>query len=167
LPDANFHLVLSPDCWRGFSGEGQLLTQLCSDAGEARLGETLDWSQVLTRQQLEHLTGLSASDLDASLARLGGRGQLGYDLSVSGYFRRHLPFDYDKLEALHPRLKAAQSLRVEWREEVAWVESGETRYRVGWDGSEAHCNCPWYAQYRLQRGPCKHILAAHLDLEKS
>ena len=35
LPGARFHLVLSPDTWRGFSGEGQVLEELA--AGEPAL----------------------------------------------------------------------------------------------------------------------------------
>lgn len=161
MEDAHFFLVLSPDVWRGFSGEGQVLTPLSSQEEEDRVLEFLDWSGTWSIAQLEERAG---KPVETALARLASRGLVGFDLAERGYFRRHLPYRYDQIEALHPRLLEARKLKVEWNQEVAWVESGDTRYRVAWEGNQALCNCPWFAQHALQRGPCKHILAAHMDL---
>jgi hypothetical protein len=161
-----FTLVLSSEVWRGFSGEGQLLQHLLHEA-PLDWAERLPWDQVLSLESLTTLSGFGGTELQAALARLAARGQLGYDLALEGYFKRPLPYDFGQLEKLHPRLQAARQLTVRWQGEQAAVASGDVEYRVGWKGSEAFCNCSWYAQHRLERGPCKHILAAQWSLEES
>ena len=39
----------------------------------------------------------------------------------------------------------------------------EHRVRLMPDGDK--CTCPWYSKHQNERGPCKHILAAHLLIE--
>jgi len=49
---------------------------------------------------------------------------------------------------------------------VVEVHSGKTRYRVRLLEDGARCTCPWFAKHRGARGPCKHVLAAQLVLER-
>lgn len=139
-PDSHFHLVISPEVWRGFSGEGQLLFPLSQPALEG--------------QQ------------EQSLAVLANQGKLGYDLDLGEYFYRPLPYPFARLAELHPRLQQARKLTVDWQDGQAWVASSGTTYRVAWQSQRPQCNCPWFARHQLDRGPCKHILAAQLDLER-
>jgi hypothetical protein len=161
-PDSHFHLVISPEVWRGFSGEGQLLFPL----NRSELGSSLSWGQVLDRQTLLQQGSLAPGELEQSLALLANQGQLGYDLDLAEYFYRPLPYPFARFVDLHPRLQQAKKLTVDWQDGQAWVDSSGTTYRVAWQGHQPHCNCPWYARHQLERGPCKHILAAQLDLEK-
>lgn len=150
-PDSHFHLVISPEVWRGFSGEGQLLFPL----NRSELGGLAEQAFV----QPERLT-------PADLVLLANQGKLGYDLDLEEYFFRPLPYPFARLVELHPRLLQARKLTVDWQDGQAWVASSGTTYRVAWQGQQAQCNCPWFARHQLERGPCKHILAAQLGLEK-
>jgi hypothetical protein len=66
-----------------------------------------------------------------------------------------------RLEALSPRLVAARALGAEPIDGGFEVRSGDRTYLVhrrtdgGWG-----CTCPWWAEHRGGRGPCKHVLAA-------
>ncbi|MFN8610683.1 MAG: SWIM zinc finger family protein [Vulcanimicrobiota bacterium] len=151
MPEARFSLVLSPEVWRGFSGEGQLLLPPAPEAPQPEI--ELDWHRRLQSLDVRQLN------------RLALRGQLGYQLDW-GYFYRPLPYPYARLLDLEPRLQQARKLSVKWDGGQAWVDSSGTPYRVAWEGSRALCNCPWYAKHGLERGPCKHILAAQIDLDK-
>ena len=110
---ARFHLVLSPDVWRGFSGEGQALTALAGSDWEAalpRVRAALKWEAVIDVPRLSRQTGLSDESLRAALAALGARGLVGFDLGEGAYFHRELPFDLSLVEALQPRLQGARKL---------------------------------------------------------
>lgn len=179
-PDARFFLVLSPEVWRGFSGEGQLLADLALEAGEpavevvrARLGAP----GLLPPELLARRCGLSQASVRAALARLAGRGLVGFDLHAGTYFHRELPFDLSLVEALQPRLVAARRLvaaggvRVEQRGPAggeAWVRGTDVEHRVQLDAEGgARCTCPWYARHHGERGPCKHVLAVQIALESA
>jgi hypothetical protein len=65
LDDASFHMILSPDASRGFSGEGQVLTQLAKGRGEAALAgvkASLKWQ---SRMDPASLAGQLNFDEDA------------------------------------------------------------------------------------------------------
>lgn len=85
VPGGRFTLVLSPDPFRGFSGEGTLLTLLTDSAAEAHarrlLGE-LGWSPVVDPTDLAERTGLAADQVASGLAWLAACGRLGYDLTA-------------------------------------------------------------------------------------
>ena len=123
---------------------------------------------------LAHEAGLDADLVARSLAVLSGLGLLGYDLSLGGYFSRHLPFDADALGTLHPRLADAHQLAgdmavrvegVDGDEVVATVVSGKNEYRVRTspDAGSFSCTCKWYADKGARQGPCKHVLAVRLQ----
>lgn len=162
LPEARFHLVLSPEVWRGFSGEGQVLGQLLSPADSERLRQALSWQPVLSVEELSARSGLTGPEVLSALAHLGSRGVVGYDLELGGWFHRTLPYDYSLVEEMHPRLKAARKLvesgGVRREGEQAWVRGTQVEHRV----RSGRCTCPWFAAHQGERGPCKHVLAVQL-----
>jgi len=178
--DSRFVLVLSPDVWRGFSGEGQTLSALARGSTRDALTATrgaLRWQNAINAEEIAASAGVPVDDVRTALADLAASGFVGYDLAESSYFRRELPFDMGTNRERQPRLRAAEKLLAEERVEIerdgnairAWVSSGGVTYRVAFeaDGEGARCTCPWYAKHRETRGPCKHVLAARLFLERA
>jgi hypothetical protein len=175
--NSRFHLVLSPELWRGFSGEGQVLERLAgrgSDEAVAKARAALSWHPHVDMTDLQSRTGLDAPDLDRALAALGARGLVGYDLHEGRYFHRELPFDLAMVEKLQPRLQAARKLidggeiKITTRSEElveAWVPGSGVKQRVRLAGDGAKCTCTWYAKHRGERGPCKHVLAVQILVE--
>lgn len=171
VPDGVFTLVLSPSSSRGFSGEGQALYALSFDSDrelEEKLVRALGWDTPKTVAELASRMERSEEETERALARLSARGELGYDLKQEGFYRRELPFIPPDLESLHPRLKSARALldSVRYEGGRAMVDSGDTTYVVSWTDGEASCNCPWFSGHSLDRGPCKHILAAQWSLRR-
>ncbi len=177
LPEARFHLLLSPDVWRGFSGEGQVLTSLASSAHEKHLDKiekSLAWESVIDVGKLSRQTGASPEEVRSSLAVLGTRGLVGYDLETSSYFHRVLPFDLSLVEQLQPRLVNARKLIADGKVRIskqtperteAFVAGTDVEHFVRISETESKCTCPWYAKNQGERGPCKHVLAVQLMLE--
>lgn len=174
---ARFHLVLSPDVWRGFSGEGQALAELASREWQTalpRVRAALRWEAKIDALRVAQQTGLEASFIRNALAALGAQGLVGFDLGEGAYYQRELPFDLTRVEALQPRLIAARKLldghKVRRGERTADV----AEFFVSGTGVEHHvrlmtggeqCTCPWYSKHQGQRGPCKHLLAAQMTLD--
>jgi hypothetical protein len=159
-----FTLVLSPDPYRGFSGEGTLLTLLSHTDAEVhgrRLLHELGWSPVVDQADLVRRTGMSAADVATGLAWLSASGRLGYDVVDQAWFHRELPIDSDRVLRRNPRLVAARGLvsdgAVE-RNGDGWRVRG-SRGDIYWVTSELRCGCAWEAEHAGGRGPCKHILA--------
>ena len=175
VPGARLTLVLSPDVWRGFSGEGRALHRLADAASAgsaAAVRGALGWEPRLSVELLGEATGLSSDAVDRALAALAVSGIVGYDLADGTYFRRELPFDLDAGERLQPRLRDARRLvqasavRLEpigANGLSAWVAgAGGVEYRVHSTAEGWSCTCPWYGRHRGDRGPCKHVLAVQL-----
>lgn len=172
--DARFHLVLSPELWRGFSGEGQVLEKLAqerSDAEVARARAALNWNPQIEPAELAQQAQLNGGEVERALAALGARGLVGFDLHEGRYFHRELPFDLELVEKLQPRLKAARKLveggEIEFSsrtEELveAWVPGSGVKQRVKITPDGARCTCTWYAKHQGDRGPCKHVLAVQI-----
>lgn len=174
LPDARLSYSLTPDRYRGYSGEGALLDSL---SGEG-VGEDADLiSAVLAfeaRVDIDHLsreTALSVDRVRTGLSVLQSNGRIGWDLHEQAFFHRELPMDSGRVDQDNPRLVAARELVasgcVEQAEEhVGYfrVSSGSTVYLVILQEGSASCSCPWHARHRGNRGPCKHILAAHIRI---
>ena len=179
--DCRFHLVISPEVWRGFSGEGQALESLAS-ADESALPKVralLKWQSVIDRDELARTAKLKPATIDGTLKLLGTRGLVGFDLTEQAYFHREMPFDISQVEKLQPRLIAARKLidadKVRLQKQtktsaVFQVTGSGVEYRVTINsGKEAtfKCTCPWYNKHGIKRGPCKHILASQIVLEES
>ncbi|SOC53764.1 SWIM zinc finger family protein [Ornithinimicrobium cerasi] len=167
LPGATLTLVLSPEIYRGFSGEGGLLTALAAaSAGDAasRLLEHLAWEPLIDRAALASATGLSPADLEAGIAYLAASGKVGYDLLAQSWFHRELPWDTARAEGDNPRLRAARQLvasgALTATAEGWTVRSEDSRHFV--TGDPIGCTCLWWAKYSGSRGPCKHVLATRL-----
>lgn len=163
-------LVLNVEPWRGFSGDGGLLHHIAKDAqGMAAVRAHLHWQDHIVAAELAETTGLSDDAVETALAQLASAGQLGFDLATGAYFHRVLPFDMTRIDALNPRLKAAKALvsdgAVRRDGERIEVQSENVVHRVSLDDEGWRCTCPWYAKNGRARGPCKHILAAELELD--
>ena len=179
LDEARFHLVLSPEVWRGFSGEGQVLGDLASVDGKrslARVQASLKWQSRIEVPSLATQFSLSENAVKAALSVLGARGLVGFDLAEGNYFHRELPFDLSQVEKLQPRLKDARKLLErlgvqifrQTKDEIEALVAGTgVEHRVRVSSDQARCTCPWFAKHRGTRGPCKHVLAVQIFAEEN
>lgn len=172
-----FTLVLSPERWRGFSGEGQLLGALAMDQVDealARVQASLHWQDRLDLEELSRESGLGREALADALALLAARGHVGFDLQDGAWFHRSLPFDLEQVKRLHPRLQNARKLAEAGAVQLeaateglrARVQSGDVSYQVSVTGIDSTCSCPWFSKHHGERGPCKHILATRIVAEE-
>jgi hypothetical protein len=173
LPGARLTLALSPDPYRGFSGEGTLLMLLTDEDAERygrQLVEELGWSAAVDAAALVASTGLSPGQVAAGLAWLSASGRLGYDLSEQAWFHRELPIEAEKVLRRNPRLASARELVESGA--VRTVDSGRWKVRgthglydvVPEPGRGLRCACTWEQDHAGSRGPCKHILAVVITL---
>lgn len=167
-------VTLSPEPYRGFSGEGAVLAALASDdvADDAALvGALLSWDPTIDVDALAANAGIDAGRVRAALAQLGTAGRVGYDVAEGAYFHRSLPYDAGRAERDNPRLTAARALLEsgavtdDHGDGTATIRSGPEVYRVRRlpDGGYT-CTCEWWARHRGQRGPCKHALAVSMNV---
>jgi hypothetical protein len=182
LPGMRLVLMLSPDAYRGFSGEGAVLGDLASGPAAEDAAELLavlpPGEPTLEAAALSRRSGLSPDRVRAALTALGTSGQVGYDLAEQAYFHRPLPWSAGAAEAGNPRLRGARALvaagavRLEAAGQpdgaLARVGPGADAHLVRADGTgQLSCTCAWWARYRGGRGPCRHVLAVRMvrDLE--
>jgi len=178
MEGGRFFLMISPELYRGFSGEGQMLERLATgrwDAALASVQGQLAWQSQIDAASLAETTGFDSAQVEAALAVLGSRGLAGYDVTTGKYFHRILPFELDKVEKLQPRLKGARRLLQDKKVEIltrlgnkefdlSAAGTGVTHHvRLRSDGDK--CTCPWHSRHQGQRGPCKHILAGRMLTE--
>lgn len=167
LPGMRYTLVLSPERWRGFSGEGAVLDDLATDEAENDadvVGMLLNFEPEVEIGLLADRAGIPADRVRAALTQLGVAGRVGYDLAEAAHFHRELPYDKDNVLLLNPRLAKARTLveagAVRLEGELATVRTSGGARRVSLtDGS---CTCEWWWDHRGSRGPCKHVLAARI-----
>jgi hypothetical protein len=170
-------LVISPDLARGFSGEGQVLDHLAGadwERGLHAVRAQLKWQTQIDATRLARAAQIDETQAVAALAVLGSQGLVGFDPGARAYFHRELPFDLSHVESLHPRLKDARKLAAEggvrWKNRSAaggeaMVRGSGVDHRVRLDAAGDRCTCRWFSRYQGERGVCKHILAARIDLE--
>ncbi|TDD49518.1 SWIM zinc finger family protein [Nonomuraea terrae] len=168
LPGMRYTLALSPEPWRGFSGEGAVLDDLATDeaAGDADVvGMLLNFEPTVELGLLADRSGLPLDRVRAALTQLGTAGRVGYDLHDAGHFHRELPYDKEQVAELNPRLTAARALAesgavrlLSGDEAEVTTRGGVRRVRI----AEGACTCPWWFDHRGSRGPCKHVLAARV-----
>ncbi|HEY9777770.1 MAG TPA: SWIM zinc finger family protein [Planktothrix sp.] len=178
FPEGNFFFVLSPNAARGFSGEGQALTGLAqNEKGDvlAHVRSALVWQDCISAERLSQSIGVEQDAVNTALKILGTRGLVGYDLSNSAFFHRELPFDLTMVEELHPRMKKAREIfennqvritKTKDSEADAYVKGSKAEHYVQITADGARCTCDWYAKNQGDRGPCSHILAAELALQR-
>ena len=169
LDDARLVLVLSPESSRGFSGEGGVLWDLANEEStdDADLvSALLAFEPRIDIPRLSADAGLPEDRITRALGRLGAAGRVGFDAAEGAYFHRELPYDSDRLAAMHPRLRDARALleadAVRLEGSVAYVRSGDVEHVVRRTDTGDRCTCPWFAKHQGSRGPCKHVLAADL-----
>lgn len=166
LPGARLTLLLSPEPYRGFSGEGGLLRSLSADGAEgvaAQFLEFLAWEAEIDPAALAALTGRTESEVHSGLAVLATSGRVGFDLVEQRWFHRELPLAADRVEKDNPRLVAARALVAAGAvapDGDGWVVTVDAhRHWVRGQGESASCTCLWHAKHHGGRGPCKHVLA--------
>ncbi|MCT2282141.1 SWIM zinc finger domain-containing protein [Micromonospora chalcea] len=163
-------LTLSPEPYRGFSGEGAALAALAGDdvVDDAELvGALLNWDPTIDVAALADAAALPDERVRAALAQLGTAGRVGYDVADGAYFHRVMPYDAGRAERDNPRLLGARTLvergAVERDGEDATVRADAGTYRVRRHPDGAYsCTCRWWARHRGQRGPCRHALAVSM-----
>jgi len=173
----NFHLTLTAEVWRGFSGEGQVLADLAAKERDRLLNLVqglLKWQSEIRPAEFVGNWDASLESMRRAFSALGSRGLVGYDLSRGAYFHRELPFNLALVEEIHPRLKNARklvenaSVRILQRtDEIieAEVLGTDVTHRVRLSEAGDRCTCPWHAKHQGSRGPCKHILAVQIVTE--
>jgi hypothetical protein len=169
-------LTVSPEPYRGFSGEGAVLAALAGDevVDDADLvGALLSWDPTVDVDALAEAAGIERARIRAALAQLGTSGRVGFDVADAAYFHRVLPYQAGRAERDNPRLAGARAL-VETGavhldapagEDAVWasVDGDGGRYRVRHaPGARSTCTCRWWARHRGERGPCRHVLAVSL-----
>jgi SWIM zinc finger len=170
LGRARFTLTLSPETYRGFSGEGALLGLLADTDAVADadlVSVLLAWDPRIDAGRLSAEAGLRSGRVAAALGCLAAAGRVGYDLAEEAFFHRELPFGA-ALETMHPRLAggreliSAGSVILAADGAGAVVRSGGGEHRVTFTRPRDTCTCPWWGKYRGTRGPCRHVLAARM-----
>lgn len=179
FPIGRVTLLVSPEVNRGFSGEGQVLETLASAAWQSvlpRIRAELRWQNEIDVPRVAEVTGLALSDVEAALSALGARGLAGFDCDTGRYFHRELPFDLEQVEALQPRLLDARALLDDNKIRLLKTLDADS-HDLAVDGTgvvhhvrlredDDRCSCPWFSKHQGQRGPCKHVLAARLFIER-
>lgn len=161
-------LVVSPEIYRGFSGEGAVLDALAAVDGSVveRAARELHGQSVVDPASVATALEIDRNEALNAVQALGAAGRVGFDLSGGTHFHRDLPFDRSVLDEMQPRLVGARELVAAGAvapEGDNWaVSSGTATYLVRLGGEMARCTCPWFAKHRGERGPCKHVLAAQL-----
>ena len=166
-----FSLTISPETYRGFSGEGQALADLIDDDClwlSEEIRDNLEWQASIKLSDLARKHKTSTEKIAEALSHLSAQGLVGYDRNLGGYFHREMPFKPERLQTLNPRIKNAQRLVetgvIEWIDPKirAWIKGDSASYEVKLSETPS-CTCRWHTKYLGRRGYCKHILAAQLS----
>lgn len=167
LPACRITLSLTAEAWRGYSGEGALLSSLVyAQAQKDAARMKLSFDGIIRAMHMAQTWNMDTSRAEDALALLAVSGKLGYDATDTAYFHRELPEEPGRILKDNPRLLAAQKLTddVTLVRENEWnVPSKGADYRVRLGDSDRYaCSCTWYLRHGSNRGPCKHILAVQI-----
>ena len=171
LPHGRLTFTLTAEHYRGFSGEGALLTKLAAPTAvddSALISACLAFEPRIEIASLVAKTGLDEERTGQGLAVLAGDGRVGFDLYEQAYFHRELPSDADRVIKDNPRLRHAKRLVA--ARAVQPFEGHPGTFRVRGDHDEyivrtepPSCTCPWWQGHAGSRGVCKHLLAVELS----
>lgn len=160
--------IISPDPYRGFSGEGSLLRHLSRSANtdvDAVL-DHLAWQPVIDKERLALDAGIGVEHVEGALAVLATSGRVGYDVVDGAWFHRELPIDPERQTRDNPRLTRAREMvarQAVTRDGDTWrVRVGDAQHWVSGNPGQPICTCQWQARYGSSRGPCSHILAVEI-----
>ena len=171
LPHGRLTFTLTAEHYRGFSGEGALLTKLAAPTAvddSALISACLAFEPRIEIASLAAKTGLDEERTEQGLAVLAGDGRVGFDLYEQAYFHRELPSDAARVIRDNPRLRHAKRLVA--ARAVQPFEGHPGTFRVRGDHDEyivrtgpPSCTCPWWQGHAGSRGVCKHLLAVELS----
>ena len=175
VPGGRLTLLLTAGAYRGFSGEGGLLTLLAAPEAQQvgrRIGGALAWEPAIDPAALERDLDITPDQVASGLAWLAASGRVGYDMTEADWFHRELPVDTDMVLRRNPRLVAAQRLvekHAVHRDETHWTVQGSKgiTYRITAERDRLNCDCPWARDHDAGRGPCKHALAVLITTRKA
>jgi hypothetical protein len=167
-------MAFSPDSYRGFSGEGNVLETMTENLPMEwvyGLNSLLKSNEMFDPTMLSIENDIDFGTMDNLTSNLSSMGLLGYDLSEKAHFYRRLPFKTERILSLNPRLKNAKKLIdnedieiVERRADYieAKVKGSGVLHKVIIDNNSQRCTCDWFTAYQGKRGICKHILAVKM-----
>jgi hypothetical protein len=167
-------MAFSPDSYRGFSGEGNVLETMTENLPIEwvyGLNSLLKSNETFDPTMLSIENNIDFGTMDNLTSNLSSMGLLGYDLSEKSHFYRRLPFKTERILSLNPRLKNAKKLIdnediqiVERRANYieAKVKGTGVLHKVIIDANSQKCTCDWFTAYQGKRGICKHILGVKM-----
>lgn len=167
-------MAFSPDSYRGFSGEGNVLETMTENLPMEwvyGLNSLLKSNETFDPTMLSIENDIDFGTMDNLTSSLSSMGLLGYDLSEKAHFYRRLPFKTERILSLNPRLKNAKKLidnedieiiqrRADYIE--AKVKGSGVVHKVIIDHNSQRCTCDWFTAYQGKRGICKHILGVKM-----
>ncbi|WP_409416021.1 SWIM zinc finger family protein [Flavobacterium sp. PS2] len=169
-------MAFSPDSYRGFSGEGNVLETMTENLPIEwvyGLNSLLKSNETFDPTMLSIENDIDFGTMDNLTSNLSSMGLLGYDLSEKAHFYRRLPFKTERILSLNPRLKNAKKLIdnedieiVERRADYieAKVKGSGVIHKVIIEGANQRCTCDWFTAYQGKRGICKHILGVKMTI---
>lgn len=169
-------MAFSPDSYRGFSGEGNVLETMTENLPMEwvyGLNSLLKSNEMFDPTMLSIENDIDFGTMDNLTSNLSSMGLLGYDLSEKAHFYRRLPFKTERILSLNPRLKNAKKLvdneeieilerRADYVE--AKVKGSGVVHKVIIEPNAQKCTCDWFTSYQGKRGICKHILAVKMTI---
>ena len=163
LPHGRLTFTLTAEHYRGFSGEGALLTKLAAPTAvddSALISACLAFEPRIEIASLVAETGLDEERTGQGLAVLAGDGRVGFDLYEQAYFHRELPSDADRVIKDNPRLRHAKRLVTAGAVRPFDEHPGAFRVRGDHDDyivrtDPPSCTCPWWRGHTGSRGVCK------------
>jgi hypothetical protein len=167
-------MAFSPDSYRGFSGEGNVLETMTENLPIEwvyGLNSLLKSNEMFDPTMLSIENDIDFGTMDNLTSNLSSMGLLGYDLSEKAHFYRRLPFKTERILSLNPRLKNAKKLIDNEEVEIterradyieAKVKGSGVVHKVIIDNTSQKCTCDWFTAYQGKRGICKHILAVKM-----
>lgn len=169
-------MAFSPDSYRGFSGEGNVLETMTENLPIEwvyGLNSLLKSNEMFDPTMLSIENDIDFGTMDNLTSNLSSMGLLGYDLSEKAHFYRRLPFKTERILSLNPRLKNAKKLIDNEEVEIterradyieAKVKGSGVVHKVIIDSNSQKCTCDWFTAYQGKRGICKHILAVKMTI---
>ena len=169
-------MAFSPDSYRGFSGEGNVLETMTENLPMEwvyGLNSLLKSNEMFDPTMLSIENDIDFGTMDNLTSNLSSMGLLGYDLSEKAHFYRRLPFKTERILSLNPRLKNAKKLVDNEEIEIlerkadyveAKVKGSGVVHKVIIEPNAQKCTCDWFTSYQGKRGICKHILAVKMTI---